>query len=154
MLPELTVKVSLISASAMLAIAEVVTELTESANKVGTLGMQGLLALMLIVLGFVTWYLERRRTGDREQRDKMVLEQYNTLLAHHEQFAKNAEVERSGFHLEMKAHAVELRGLTERSILAMHAMATSTDALREYLKDRHEYTTIEERRQLKEPPHL
>ena len=122
-----------LAVSFFLAGVPVVEDLADSASKVGTLGMQGLLAFMLLVLGWVIWYQEKRRTADRAARDVEVKAQYQNLLTHHEEFATKAEAERAGFHLEMKAHAAELRGLTERSIVAMHAMATSTDALREYL---------------------
>lgn len=126
-------QVCFILSSVTLAATEMVNEVLDGANKVGTMGMQALMSLMLAVIGAGLWYSERNRTAERKARDAEQSEQYRNLLAHHETFAKNAELERSGFHLEMKAHAAELRGLTERSILAMHAMATSTDALREYL---------------------
>jgi hypothetical protein len=116
-----------------------VDDVAETAGKVGTLGMQGLLAFMLLVLGWVIWYQEKRRTADRAARDTEVKAQYTNLLTHHEEFARKAELERAGFHAEMKAHAQELRGLTERSIVAMHAMATSTDALREWLVQNQRY---------------
>lgn len=129
-------KMAILSTAVFVAVAEVVSGALDTASKVGTMGGQALLALLLIVLMWVIWHLEKKRTADREARDKLVTEQYNTLLHHHEKFAQEVSVERGNFHIEMKAHATELRGLTERSIVAMHAMATATDALREYLRDR------------------
>lgn len=129
--------INIIFASFFLAIAGAINDLTDSANKVGTLGMQGLLALLLIALGYVIVHQDRRRTVDREERDKLLLKQYDTLLKHHDAFAAKADLERMEFHAAMRGDAQELKGLTERSMLSMHAMATAVDALREYLKDRH-----------------
>lgn len=136
-------KFAICSFSLILAGIPVIDDVADSANKVGTLGMQGLLVFMMLCLMMVIWYQERKRTADRQARDTQQAQQYANLLKHHEAFAEEAKVERSGFHLEMKAHAKELCGLTERSIVAMHAMANSTDALRIALEHQEE-----ERKQL------
>lgn len=146
----MTIKLGFVSTIFFLAVTEVINEVADTAKKVGTLGMQGLIAFLLMCLGLVIWYLEKRRSQERADRDKLIEAQYNNLLNHHENFAKEATIERSNFHLEMKAHAAELRGLTERSIVAMHAMATSTDALREHLQQTDRLLKQHQQQQLKQ----
>src|SRR4051812_35503923 len=106
-------KMALLGSALFLAVTELIDSALDTANKVGTMGMQSLLALMLVVLGVVIWIIEKKRSSERADRDKLALAQYDNLMAHHEKFAVEVSAERGGFQLEMKAHAAELRGLTE-----------------------------------------
>ena len=125
----MTLKFSIIGAVFFGVVTEVINEATESASKVGTLGMQGLLAFMLIILFIVIYYQEKKRTDERHRRDAEQESRFNTVIKHHEESVAHFNTERSAF-------TTTLIDLNQKSVAAMEGMTVAMDGFKEWLQDR------------------
>lgn len=125
----LAIKSILILSAIYLAITEIIDEVTASAAKVSTLGMQGLLAFMLVILFIVIWYQEKKRTADRTARDIETDKRFNQVISHHETSVSLFNVERAAF-------TTTLISLNEKSIKAMEAMTITMEGFKDWLQDR------------------
>lgn len=120
-----------IEGSFFLAVADII----DAAGKVGTMGMQTLLAFMLICLGIVVWYQDRQRTIERAKRDEEQRirdeasdKRFTEVIKHHEATVQNFSTERSAF-------TSTLINLNDQSVKAMNGMTLTMEGLRVWLED-------------------